>query len=133
MIMALTGYQTHLTVILVALAILMIGIGAAVFLKGKKKWFLNAHKIFELVGVSLASVAAILGGFLFTLVHAIIGVILAGGLWIGVIGGFIYLKMPAKGDQGIQKKKKMRTMHIWAGRIYIGLFLVNMFVGFATI
>jgi len=86
-------------------------------------WFL-LHKILAVIGILFAILGIILlMGLKLNILHGIFGLIIA--IWlIGEIFGGTYAKN--KND------KKLRSIHIWLGRIVFLFVLINLVMGIIT-
>ena len=114
----------YFSILLIVFIMIIIGVLIARLLKGKKKWFYSVHKIVETIAVILAIIAVIITGFNFTVgPHAYFGLIVLIGLIIVLLGGIMYDKIKPTTEDLIEKKKRMRMIHITLGILFIILVI----------
>jgi hypothetical protein len=112
-------YFTHM--LLAILGLVLAGSGVMLtYVKKPKSWFL-LHKMFTGIGTMLFLLAVVLITLFLTDLHPIVGfigfLIGLGTLGTGIV--FIY-----------KKKKQLRLIHIWIGRISGGLLFIAIITGF---
>ena len=116
----------HLGISLAGYLIITTAATIAVFLKGKKKWFLKGHKAFSAVGVILAITGIFLSGFNFIILHAYIGLIAS----LGCVAALVLGQLAIVSEKD---KKQKRVIHIWASRAWILTMTANIILGFIMI
>jgi cytochrome b561 len=115
----------HFSILLITLILIIIGVMIARLLKGKKRWFYQAHKILEGLAVILAVIAALITGFNFAVgPHAFIGFFTMIGLIIVLIIGILYDRTKSTTEDLIAKKKMLRKIHIILGFLFIILVII---------
>ena len=122
--MILQIWIVHFSILLIVFILIIVGVLIARLLKGKKKWFYSVHKILEVIAVILAIVAVLITGFNFAVgPHAYIGLIVLIGLIIVLLGGIMYDKIKPSTEDLVEKKKRMRRIHISLGIVFIILVI----------
>ncbi len=110
----------HFLWILAGIIVSFLGIIPAIVYKRRKPWFL-IHKIITAVSIVLMAIGIISLGYIAQgFPHAILGLVGLGIYTITLIIGFISLKI---------KKKSLRMIHIWGGRIGVFLLLITLILG----
>ena len=123
--MARDIWIVHFTILSITLILIIIGILIARLLKGKKKWFYQAHKLLETIAIILAFIAVLITGFNFSVgPHAFIGFITLIGLIIVLLIGILYDRTKTNTENSIAKKKMLRTIHMILGFIFIVLVII---------
>jgi hypothetical protein len=105
--------------------LLLISIGIYfVLAHNPENWFF-LHKLFMGLGLIVAIVGLIVVGALrLTIIHAILGLITVILLTLSIIGGLYATK---------KQEKKLRTGHIWFGRLVYLVALIVIIIGILTL
>jgi cytochrome b561 len=117
----------HFSILLIVFILIIIGVLIARLLKGKKNWFFTGHKILEIIAIILAIIAVSITGFNFSVgLHAYIGLVTLIGLIIVLFIGFYYDYLKPNTEAEIQKKKKVRKIHIILSTIFTLLMIFQL-------
>jgi len=112
----------HFYIMLSTLVLISIGIYFVLTHKPENWFFL--HKLFMGLGLIIAIVGLIiLGALRLTIIHAILGLITVILLAFSIIGGWYANK---------ENDKKLRTGHIWFGRLVYLLAVIVVIIGIIT-
>ncbi|MBD3185742.1 hypothetical protein GF325_02845 [Candidatus Bathyarchaeota archaeon] len=103
----------HIIMVISGVSLLIASILVTTVFRKELSWSFKGHKILAPAAVGITLVGVIVSGFNFSLAHA----------WIGFFG---FIKME-------KDKKKIRKVHVWEGRAWVGMLIVNIVLGIAII
>jgi hypothetical protein len=121
--------QTHASLMIITVCLLLTGAIIARFAK-KKPWWLKAHRSIAITGVALFLIALSAIAVQITLTER--AHLRVGHSWVGLFTFIFVLLTPTLGFLQFKMKhmaSRLRDLHRWSGRITICFMIINVILG----